>query len=667
MMDGKPRMAHVLFLDVVAYSRLPTDRQAYVRQSLREIVRAIPEFSDALRANEVISRDTGDGMALAFFGDLTAPVHCARQISQTLAADPAYAVRMGIHSGPVFTDLDINSTQNLAGDGINIAQRVMDCGDSGHILASEAAAQNLGHISDLKPALQYLDEVEVKHGTRIRIYNVCLKDQFGNPELPAKIRTVRNRLPQSSGPATETRHPAPRATSPTHKRRTTAVLGAAALVAAVTGFGVYLRTSRHSGPINSIAVLPLEIHSNDPDAEYISDGITESVNNTLSRLPGLRVVPHSIALRYKGKTTDAQKTGGELEVQAVLAGRITQRGDDLTISVEMDDIRNRRQIWGQQYTRKVADLLGVETDIAGAVSQRLRAQLAQTDRAELLARDSTSSPEAYQLYLKGKYHTSKFTRDEFRKGIDYFNQAIEKDPDYALAYGGLAYYYILQDDWYLPPSVSASRAKAAAQKALSIDPSNAEAHFAMALELHWYEWDWTGAEREFRQAISLNPDYPDAYVLYAWYLVDMGRSDEAVKMAAKAQSVDPLSSIASLGPGAISLFTQHWDAAIKQLQGAVDLDKTYWLTSCFLGRAYEAKGAFPQATAAFREAQKLDPEHSEIWSALGHAYAVSGNRDGARKILDHLNDASQSSYVASYNVAIVYAGLGDKGQNFQLA
>jgi TolB-like protein/tetratricopeptide (TPR) repeat protein len=442
----------------------------------------------------------------------------------------------------------------------------------------------------------------------------------------------------------------------------TAAWASAMLVAAAIGIGLYLMP-HHGGQVDSIAVMPLEIRSTDPDAEYMSDGITESINNSLARLPNLKVIPHSVASHYKGKAMEIQKIGEALGVRAVLTGRIVQRGDDLTIGVELDDVANGKQLWGEQYNRKVAGLLAVQTDIAREVSQRLGSPLSRTDQQQM-AKGSTEDPEAYQLYLKGKYHTSKFTNDEFGKGIDYFRQAIAKDPNYGLAYGGLAYYYILQDDWYLSPGESASRAKEAAQKALAIDGSNAEAHLALAMELHWYEWDWAGAEREFKRAISLNPKYSDAYCLYAWFLADVRRKDEAIAMAAQAQRSDALSLISSFAPGSISVFTRQWDRAIEELHNAIDLDKTYWIDHCFLGRAYEAKGEMAPAIAAFEEALKLDPEHSEIWSALGHAYAVSGKKTEARKVLDHLKELSAHSYVAPYNVALIYAGLGEKDQTF---
>jgi serine/threonine protein kinase/Tfp pilus assembly protein PilF len=451
------------------------------------------------------------------------------------------------------------------------------------------------------------------------------------------------------------------ATSLLNRRTLAAIVGLLAIAGLALFF--FLRAPRADGEINSIAVLPLEIKSADPDAEYISDGITESVNNSLARLPELKVIPHSVALRYKGKAAEIQKVGAQLGVQVVLTGRIVQRGEDLTVAVELDDIGKGKQLWGDRYNRKVADSLAIQSEIAREVSQRLRGHLSKDDQRKL-ARGSTENSDAYQLYLKGKYHTSKFTKDEFRKGIDYFYQALAKDPNYGLAYSGLAYYYILQDDWYLAPSDSASRAKAAAQKALEIDDSNADAHLALAMESHWYEWDWAAADREFKRALELSPKNGDAYGLYAWYLAAMGRKDEAVATAAQGQRADPLSLSGNFAPGSISVFTRQWGKATEQLRGAIDLDATYWLDYIFLGRAYEQQNRLPDALAAFENARKLDQDHAEIWSALGHAYAVSGNRTEAQKVLDRLQNSKSLSYLAPYNVAIVYAGMGSRDQTF---
>jgi eukaryotic-like serine/threonine-protein kinase len=266
------------------------------------------------------------------------------------------------------------------------------------------------------------------------------------------------------------------------RRKIALAIAVSLLVIGSAGLGIYLKTSRTT-QIDSIAVLPLENRSNDADAEYISDGITESISNSLARLPSLKVIPHSVAFHYKGKALDVQKVGDALGVQAVLTGRVAQRGDDLTIGVELDDVRNGKQLWGEQYNRKLADLLMVQSDISREVSQRLRSQLSAEDKQKL-TKGSTNNPQAYQLYLKGKYYTNTLTEDGFRKGLEYFNQAIAVDPNYGLAYNGLAYNYINQDDWFLPPNEAGPKARDAAERALAIDATDADAHLSMAIVAH---------------------------------------------------------------------------------------------------------------------------------------------------------------------------------------
>jgi TolB-like protein/Tfp pilus assembly protein PilF/predicted Ser/Thr protein kinase len=448
------------------------------------------------------------------------------------------------------------------------------------------------------------------------------------------------------------------------KRRGIALAIAVSLLVIVSaGMFIYLR--RAKAGIDSIAVLPLENRSNDPDAEYISDGVTESINNSLARLPSLKVTPHSVALHYKGKAMDVQKVGDELGVQTVLTGNVRQRGDDLTINVELDDIRNGKQLWGEQYNRKVADLLAVQGDIAREVSQRLRSQLSVEDQQKL-TRGSTNNPEAYRLYLKGKYYTNKLTKEGFDTGIDYFNQAIAVDPNYALAYSGLAFNYVNQDDWFISPNEVGPKTKDAAKRALAIDESDAGAHVSMGIVTHWFDWNWAAAEKEFKRAIELSPENSDARTYYSWFLAPMGRHDEAIAEARRGQQADPLSGFAAFGVGAAQVFARRWDPAIEQLHHAIEIDPNFWFSHCFLGRAYEQKGKLPEAIAEFQRAVELEKDNAETWSGLGHAYALTGNRVEAQKILDHLKEVSAHSWVAPYNIAVIYAGLGEKTQAFAL-
>ncbi|MEO6911736.1 MAG: tetratricopeptide repeat protein, partial [Edaphobacter sp.] len=381
------------------------------------------------------------------------------------------------------------------------------------------------------------------------------------------------------------------------------------------------------------------------------------------RLPGLRVIPNSVAFRYKGKAEDFQKIGGALGVQTVLSGRIVQRGDDLAIDIELDDVRNGKQLWGQQYMRKVADLLMVQNDIAKEVSHRLRLQLSAEDRKKLTL-GSTSNPDAYQLFLKGRYYSSKFTKDGFDKGIEYLNQAIALDPNYALAYSLLAWNYINQDDWYIAPREAAPKARELALKAIALDETDSEAHAVLAIENHWYEWDWAAAEREFKRAIELDPGNGDAHGYYSWFLAAMGRKDEAVKQARIVVQMDPLNTSGNGNLGSVLVFNHQSDEAIEVLRNAIDLDPNYWFDYNFLGRAYEAKGRLAEAIETFKHGLTLEG-NTELYAGLGHAYALSGDKVAAYKVLDQMNSLSKQRYVAPYNVAVIYAGLGEKDKAFE--
>jgi tetratricopeptide (TPR) repeat protein len=333
--------------------------------------------------------------------------------------------------------------------------------------------------------------------------------------------------------------------------------------------------------------------------------------------------------------------------------------------MELDDVRSGKQLWGEQYNRKLADLLVVQNEIARGVSQRLRSQLTAADQQKLI-KGSTDNPEAYQLYLKGKFYTNKLSKEGFATGLDYFNKAVAIDPNYALAYSGLAYNYINQIDWFLSPSDAGPKTKQMAEKALAIDESDAMAHLSLAIVTHWYEWNWTAAEREYKRAIELSPDNFEPRVYYGWFLAAMGRKDEAIAEAKRAQQADPLSSLASFNIGAVLVFTREWDPAIAALRSANELDSTYWFGASFLGRAYEHQGRMAEAMAEFQRATALEKDNSEAWSGLGYAYAVSGKKVEAQKVLEHLKEMSAHAWVAPYNVAIIHVGLGEKDQAFAL-
>ncbi len=430
----------------------------------------------------------------------------------------------------------------------------------------------------------------------------------------------------------------------------------------------YLAPSRNvarggKAGISSIAVLPFANNSADPNAEYLSDGISESLINSLSQLPGLKVIARSSSFKYKGKEVDVQEVAQTLGVDAVLTGRVSQRGDGLIISVELVDARDKTQMWGEQYDRKMSDLLAIQREIAREIVEKLKYKF--SGKQEGLAKHYTENNEAYQLYLKGRFYWNKRTLEALKKSIDYYNQAIEKDPGFALAYAGVADSYVVPAN-RLAPQDAMPKAKAAAMRALELDETLAEAHASLGRVLAAYEWDWTGAEKEYKRAIELNPRYAVAHEWYGGYFEAMGRHSEAIAERKRAQELDPLSLIINFELGLAYYYARDYDKAIVQLQKTLDLDQNFPPAHNFLPAAYEQKGMFDEAIAEFKKAIPLTggSEWTLSKAGLGHVYAVTGKRREARKQLEELKQLSEREYVPGNSIALIYAGLGEKDQAF---
>ena len=645
-------IAHVLYIDIVGYSRLPMDRQTSVLQDLMRLVRETQEFRKAEAAHQLIRLPTGDGMALVFFGDAESAPRCALELSRALRENPDCRLRMGLHSGPVYRLSDINAQKNVAGSGINMAQRVMDCGDAGHILASDAVAKTLEQLSTWTDKLHDLGEAEVKHGVRVRVYNLYA-DEVGNPERPKKFR-------QSAQPPTRS---TPRlAISASPRLRRGALMALVALVMVVASLYLFTRPVE---AINSIAVLPFVNSGQDPNIEYLSDGITESTINSLSNLPNLKVIARSSVFQYKGKETDPRVAGRDLNVQAVLMGRVVQYMDNLSISVELIDVRDNHRLWGEQYKKKVSDILTVQDEISKEISEKLRIKLTGEDQKRLTKR-YTDNFEAYQLYWKGRYYWNKRTDEGLKKGIEYFEQAIDLDPSYALAYAGLADSYNLLVVYDVFSSREAfPLAKAAATKALEIDDTLAEAHTSLAYASMYYDWNWAGAEREYKRAIELNPNYATAHHWYGEYLSLVGRHEEGMAEIRRALELDPLSLIINTYVGWGLVCARRYNEGIEQMRKTLEMDRTFVTGHYFLAWAYEQNRQFPEAIAEYQIATELSNNSTAVMAALGHAYAVSGQTDEAQKVLDKLNKLSKQRYISPFSMALIYAGVGDKDQAFK--
>jgi len=446
------------------------------------------------------------------------------------------------------------------------------------------------------------------------------------------------------------------------RRNKTGVLSAAlaSMVLLLVGAMVYLLTARSQ--IDSIAILPFVNASADPNTEYLSDGITETLMNQLSQLPNLKVLPRTSVFRYKGKEQDPQAVGKSLNVQAVLTGKVVQSGDNLSISAELVDVRNNRHIWGDKYTRKVAEILVLQEEIARQISDQLRTRLSGEEKQRLTKRH-TENTEAYHLYLKGRYFWNKRTQKDLKKSIEFFQQAIERDPTYALAYVGLADSYNLLGT-RLSPKEWYPRAKDAAARALGIDNTLGEAHAALGWAKLGYDWDWPGAEREFKRAIELNPNYPTAHQWYGFYLSVMGRHDEAIREATRAHELDPLSLQIGRDVGFRLYEARRYDQAIEQFRKTLELDPNFAPVRYTLGLAYVQKGMFENAIAELQQAVTLSGDNSIFIGTLGYAYARSGRKDDARKVIGDLKELSKRQYVQPYHFALIYMGLGENDRAF---
>ena len=424
------------------------------------------------------------------------------------------------------------------------------------------------------------------------------------------------------------------------------------------------RPRRRGRAIDSLAILPFQNASGDPDTEYLSEGITETIINSLSQLPKLRVVPRTTVFRYKGREVDPQVVGRELDTRAVVAGRVLQRGDTLIIRAELVDVANESQIWGAQYNRKLSDIFSVQEEIAKEISEKLRLRLTSHERKRLTKR-YTQNAEAYQLYLKGRYHWNRRTEEGLKKGIQYFEQAIAKDPGYALAYAGLADCNALYGcGGYagLAEREAMSKASAAAGTAREIDDTLAEAHTSVAFVKFRFEWNWPEAEREFKRAIELNPKYPTARHWYSTYLMAMGRSEEAFAEIKRAQELDPLSLTISAGVGRLLGVARQYDRAIEQLQKTIEMDPNFVRARFDLGLMYAESGRYDEALAEFQSAISISGSTIEILPALGFTYGLAGKRTEALKVLEELNEQSKRRHVSAFLIAVVYIGLGEKNQ-----
>jgi len=423
-------------------------------------------------------------------------------------------------------------------------------------------------------------------------------------------------------------------------------------------------TTANSGTINSIAVLPFENRSGSADTDYLSDGLADSLIYRLSQLSNLKVSPTSSVMRYKGKETDVARIAKELEVDAVMSGRLVQRGDDLSISVQLIDSRTNKLIWAEQYDRKMADLLATQREIATTITQKLQLKLTGDEKG--ITKKYTDNNEAYQLYLKGRYHFARRNRDDVNKAIESFQQAIELDPNFALAYARIAEAYNQMPNYpYASPMEAFPKAKTAAERAIALDPTLSEAHTAMGNTLTSLDRNWPEAEREFKRALDLDPNSATAHYRYASeYLISVGRTKEALAEVERALEIEPLDPNMVANLGRLYLYDGQRDRALTQVKRAYEADPAFPISRLLYGMTLNAIGQYAEAITLSENALRDDPNNQQMLMVAGYAYGRAGRRADAERVTERFREISKTQYVIPSFVAVVFGGMGEKDKAF---
>jgi len=517
-------IAHVLFIDIVGYSKLSINDQRAAIDELTQVVRASEQFQNAEAAARLIKIPSGDGMALVFYKSPEEPVECALEISRALKEHPKLQLRMGVHSGPVSGVIDVNGHANLAGAGLNMAQRVMDCGDAGHILLSKRVADDLGEYEHWRPLLHDLGECEVKHGMRVSIVNLHA-DEVGNPQPPKKFQTLKKHRARMRWAATAA-----------------ALLTLVAIVAGIAMFLRYRVRSIQSAPEKSIAVLPLENLSEEKENAFFADGVQDELLSNLAKIKDLKVISRTSVMQYKsGITRNLKEIAGQLGVTNVVEGTVRRSGDHIRVSVQLIDALTDRHIWVQDYDRTLADSLALQGELATEIAAGVGATLSPQERARVEAKP-TNNPAAYHAYLRGRAFAagSPYDKSNVGRTIQSYQEAVKLDPRFVLAW---AYLSCEQSGYYWtgfdPSPARLAAAKDAVDRALALDPNLPETHLALGYYRYYGQRDFTGALAEFQAAEKGLPSSADVILAIALIQRRLGHWDEAIAGLRRDIELDP--------------------------------------------------------------------------------------------------------------------------------
>ena len=717
--SGQRRLAAIMFTDMVGYSATTQRNEALALELLSTHRRIIRSVFPAFGGKEVGT--IGDGFFLEFTSALEAS-RCAcaiqksmREYNDGVGKEQQIYLRIGVHIGDV-----ISVEDNVQGDGVNIAARIEPLAEPGGICISEDVARQIKNKIDM-PLLK-LGKAELKNiQLPLDIYTIALpweKQRVpGSDRLRFSLRRkgVRRAIARVSALIVlaglfalfqwwqrSSQHPAQlsgtsAAIKPDSSVRTETITHFGPDVEGKSLSPNIIRNNKEKPagttqesitdvpaaavgpaaghivpPVQSaiavagyrVAVLPFSNISPDAKDEYFADGMTEELISTLSRIQGLRVIARTSVMQYKGVQKSVAEIGRDLNVKAVLEGSVRKSGNKLRITVQLIDAASQEHLWSEEYDRELTDVFVIQGNVAQRVAEALQVQLAADERTQI-GKSWTGNVEAYTLYLRGRYAWNKRSPPDLLESVEYFKKAAQKDPHYALAYAGLADAYTLLGNYYvLPPTDAYTQAQTAAMKALEIDESLAEAHTSLAFALMHYHWDWTGAEKEFKRAIELNPSYAVGVSWYAYFLTVTGRFSEAVNVRTRAQELDPLSIVVSSDVGLTLYFARKYDETVEQFHKTLSSDPSFYAAYIPLGAALLHLHRSDEAIAAFKKARIFSQNHPIPSAALAYALAISGKKEEALKIAEDLKKISSRSYVSPYWIAIIYAGLGDDNSAF---
>ncbi len=651
--ERRVEIAHVLTMDVVGYSTLLINQQSDLLAELTRIVRNTTRFREAERDEKLMRLPTGDGMVLVFSDDSEAPLECAIEIGTAIKSHPTIRLRMGIHSGPVNQVIDVNDRSNIAGAGIDIAQRVMDCGDAGHVLLSKRVADDLAPFPQWNPHLHDLGECEVKHGRKLGLVNFY-NDEIGNPETPRKLK--------SNQPARDATLPARSEWS----RPAKIVAATIIILLAIAAYLIFQRPQNSPAVANtsattvadkSIAVLPFVDLSQAKDQEYFCDGISEEILDDLAKVEGLRVVARTSSFSFKGKNADVAEIAHKLGVAQVLEGSLRREGNRIRVTAQLINAASGFHLWSETYEREVQGVFAIQDEITHAITAALKLKLVGASST----REKPASTEAHDLYLQGVFFSNKSTEEGLRKSLDFFQQSLAIDPNSARAWAGIAKDWDWLADAYVRPLDAYPAMRTAALKAIALDERNADGHVYLAEVKRILDWDIPGAEAELHRALEVDPNSSTAHFFLA--LIDgiRARREDATIHMQEALQADPLSPIVSNFAAVAAITLGRIDEAIAEAKRTAQLDPSFVYQTSILAVAYREKGMLNEAIELFKKAQEVTGVPQ---AGLAIVYADQGRPEEARRILEDLKKFAATKYFPPEDIASVYVALGDKDEAF---